>query len=310
MFYVCYDKKNIMDKEELKAFLVEVEDDGIALLHSRGYEWFKSEFLPYLNLGDTLLADQVELLADCWYIAGDVYDFNGTPIKAIETYKKALEYDDEVDGAYREIANMYEQIGQYTQALEYINVAIEKMPDEEELMDERAAIQDSINYTVEPYLTKENKAWTLSEDLAEGKSEAVIASIATMENPTAAVLQCLAKAYGMEKKEEEYLQTWQQILKTEGALTLNYADWFYMPRAIYNSEKTWSLIKELSPRVEEAIFVEFDSLNEHYAEVLSQEEELNLICDFHMYRLTENRTALEQLATKYPLWEDVQDLLA
>lgn len=299
-----------MDKVELKEFLAEIENDGIALLHSRGYHWFKSEFLPYLNLGDTLLPNEVELLADCWYIAGDVYDFNGTPLKAIETYKKALEYDDEVNGAYREIANMYEQIGEYTKALEYINVAIKKMPEEEELMDERAAIQDSINYTTEPYLTKENKAWTLSEDLAEGKSEVVIANVSRMENPEVAVLQCLAKAYGMEKEEEAYFNTWERILKTEGALTLNYADWFYMPHAIYNSEKMWSLIKKLSPRVEEAIFIEFDSLTEHYGEALSQEEELELICDFHLHRLSGNQGAMKKLAAKYPLWEEVQDLLA
>lgn len=299
-----------MDNEELKAFLVEVEEDGIALLHSRGYQWFKSEFLPYLNLGDTLLPNELELLADCWYIAGDVHDFNGTPLKAIESYKKALEYDDEVDGAYREIANMYEQIGQYTEALKYINIAIEKMPEEEELMDERTAIQDSINYTTEPYLTEGNKAWTLAEELGEGKSEAVIASVTAMESPEVAVLQCLAKAYGMEKKEEEYTNTWNRILTTEGSLMLNYADWFYMPRAIYNSENIWKLIKELSPRVEEAIFVEFDSLNEHYAETLSQEEELNLICDFHIYRLTENEAEMEKLAAKYPLWEEVKDLLS
>jgi tetratricopeptide (TPR) repeat protein len=297
-----------MDKEELKAFLVEVEEDGIALLHSRGYQWFKSEFLPYLNLGDTLLPNDLELLADCWYIVGDVYDFNGTPLKAIESYKKALEYDDEVDGAYREIANMYEQIGQYTQALEFINVAIEKMPDDEELMDERAAIQDSINYTVEPHFTPKNKAWTLAEELTEGKSEVVIETIAAIENPEIAVLQCLAKAYGMEKKEEEYINSWERILNTEGSLTLNYADWFYMPLAIYNSEKIWLLLKELSPRVEEAIFIEFDSLNEHYAEKLSQAEELNLICDFQIHRITENQTALEDLAAEYPLWEEVQDL--
>ncbi|MBL4649331.1 MAG: hypothetical protein JKY03_06325 [Aureispira sp.] len=299
-----------MDNEELKAFLVEVEEDGIALLHSRGYQWFKSEFLPYLNLGDTLLPNELELLADCWYIVGDVQDFNGTPLKAIEGYKKALEYDDEVDGAYREIANMYEQIGQYTEALEYINIAIEKMPEEEELMDERAAIQDSINYTTEPYLTEGNKAWTLAEELGEGKSEAVIASVTAMENPEVAVLQCLAKAYGMETQEEEYMNTWNRILTTEGSLTLNYADWFYMPRAIYNSENIWELIKKLSPRVEEAVFVEFDSLNEHYAETLSQEEELNLICDFHIYRLTENEAEMEKFAAKYPLWEEVQDLLS
>jgi len=299
-----------MDKEELKAFLLEVEEDGIALLHSRGYQWFKSEFLPYLNLGDTLLADQVELLADCWYIVGDVHDFNGAPLKAIESYKKALEYDDEVDGAYREIANMYEQIGEYTQALEYINVAIEKMPEEEELMDEKAAIQDSINYTVEPYLTKENKAWILAEELAEGKSEGVIASVTAMENPEIAVLQCLAKAYGIEKQEGEYFNTWKRILNAEGNFSLNYADWFYMPRTIYNSEKMWLLIKELSPRIEEAIFIEFDSLNEHYGDKLSQAEELDLICDFQIYRIAENQTALKNLATKYPLWEEVQDLLA
>lgn len=298
-----------MDKGELKAFLTEVENDGIALLHSRGYQWFKSEFLPYLNLGDTLLADSMELLADCWYLVGDVHDFNGTPTKAIESYKKALEYDDDVDGAYREIANMYEQIGEYTKALEYINVAIEKMPDEEELMDDRASIQDSINYTVEPYLNSNNKAWTLAEQLAEGKIEAVVETIQDLEHPEVAVLQCLAKAYGAQNKEEEYLKTWEQIARTEENINLNYADWFYMPLSIHNSETIWSLIKTLSSRVEEAIFIDFDSLNEHYGEVLSQAEELSLICDFQIYRITKNETEMKALGAKYPLWEEVQDLL-
>ena len=38
-------------------------------------------------------------------------------VKAIECYKKAIEYDENIDGVYREISNMYEQFGHYSKAL-------------------------------------------------------------------------------------------------------------------------------------------------------------------------------------------------
>ncbi|BDS12869.1 tetratricopeptide repeat protein [Aureispira anguillae] len=295
-----------MDKEQLQDFLVKVEQDGVAMLHSRGYLWFKSEFLPYLNLADTLLPDAVELIADCWYLVGDIYDFNGAPLKAVESYKKALEYDDEVDGAYREIANMYEQVGRYTEALKYIDLALERMPDNEELMEDKAVIQDSITYTTEPYLTAENKAWQYAEQLAAGEIEAVIAAIQLLENPDRTMLQCLAQAYGAQGEKALFLETWQKIRTAEGSMNLSYADWFYMPFSIYNSKEIWEWLKELSTVVKSTAFIDFDSLNEHYGEQLDSAEELALICDFQIYRITKNKAALKALAKQYPLWEEVQ----
>lgn len=295
-----------MDKEQVQAFLEQAENEGIATLYSKGYQWFKSQYLPLLNLADTLLPNNVELIADCWYLVGDIYDFNRAPNKAIEGYKKALEYDDEVDGAYREIAHMYEQTGHYQEALQYINLALERMPDDEELMDAKASIQDSINYTVEPYLTENNQLWKFSEQLANGEIEQVIEAINGIAAPEKNVLQCLAQAHGAKEELNLYMETWERIKVAKGALELNYADWFYMPLSIYNQSKIWDLIKSLSPQIKLMDCIDFDSLNEHYGEQLSMAEEAALICNFHRYRVGNDKTAIKELAAKFPLWEEVQ----
>lgn len=295
-----------MDKEQLILFLTEVEQNGIALLHAKGYHWFKSEFLPHLKLADMLLPDAVELMADCWYLVGDIHDFNGAPLQAVDAYKKALEYDDDVDGAYREIAYMYEQVGRYTEALDYINKALEKLPDDEELMDVKASIQDSINYTTEPFLTDQNMVWKLSELLAEGNLIPVVQKVLELEQPERNVLQCLAQAYGAEGKETLYWETWQQIMKASGNLELGYSDWFYMPLSIFNSKKWWNFLKTIAKEVHVAEFVEFDSLYEHYEAQLSQAEMIGLIADFQLYKLAKDHNSIQALAQKYPLWEEVQ----
>lgn len=295
-----------MDKDTVKEILNDIEAEGIAALHSEGYAWVKENFTPYLLLAEDLLPEESELLADCWYLMGDLHDFNAAPLKAIEAYQKAIEIDEEIEGAYRELASMYEQVGNYPEALKYINLALEKLPDEEELMDEKQMIQDSINYTTEPHLTENNLVWKLSEKIANGSFDAVIEAVSQIKEPEVALLLSLARAYGAKNEEALYMQTWQKILDSKEDLELHYADWFYMPISIYTDEKIWKLIKELAPQVELATFIYFDSLYEFYGEELSEGELLSLICDFQIHLANSDISSVEVLAKKYPKWEEVQ----
>jgi len=294
-----------MDEKKLRKFLTKTEKEGILSLYGKGYAWLKSDFLPYLELGDDLLPDDGELLADCWYLVGDVFDFNAAPLKAVEYYKKAIACDEEIQGAYREIATMYELVGRYTEALEYLNVAIEKVPDDEMMLEDKAAIEDSINYTTEPFLTEDNLAWKLNEKLAEDGFDAVIKTVSEIEKPEVDVLQCLARAYGAKDNQEEYLKTWENIKASNSSIVLDHGDWFYMPLAVYDGKEIWQLIKSMAARIEEATFVYFDSLDEHYADALTDVERVSLICDFQIYKATSNHAAIKDLGAKYPNWEEV-----
>ncbi len=294
-----------MDKKELYDLLTKIEKEGILNLYSKGYTWVKSNFLPYLELGDTLLTDEGELLADCWYLMGDIHDFNNAPLKAIECYKKAIECDAEIEGAYREIAHMYELIGRYTEALEYINIALEKVPDDEMMMDDKAAIQDSINYSTEPYLTENNQAWKWCEQLAQDDFEAVIKAVTAMENPEVTALLCLARAYGAKENLKKYREVWEQIAATKQHFELEYADWFYMPSSIYEGAEIWQLFKKISPQIDEADFVYFDSFVDNYESQLSDNQRLNVIFDFQIYKATANYEAIKALRKQYPLWQEL-----
>lgn len=295
-----------MDKEKLQRFLVKTENQGISMLYNRGYQWIKSNFLPHLNLAEEVLPDAAEVIADCWYLMGDVYDFNDAPLKAIEHYERALACDEDTDGAYREIGMSYQQIGRYQEALDYINIALERMPDDEELMDVKASIQDDINYNHTPYWGEDNAIWQVNELLAKEAFEEVIAKVTAMDNPELVLLQGLAKAYGAQNDIDAYLQTWEQIVQSEEHFHLEYSDWFYMPKEIYKGARIWELIQQAQLRIDEANFIYFDSLFENYEDELPLVKLVDLICQFQIHRAKSATAAIQQLAKDYPLWEEVQ----
>ncbi len=296
-----------MDKASLKTFLQANEEEGISTLYNRGYQWFKSYYLPRLRLADELLPDELELIAESWYLVGDVYDFNEMPLLAIEAYRKALEYDDETDGAYRELAHMYERIGEYQKALEHINIALEHSPDEEELMDAKAEIQDSINYTTEPYLTDENMAWKWAELLGNERPQVVVELAEELgDAATVEELQRLAQAYAALEDTDNYLKTWQKIVALGEPISIHYADWFYLPEELADKPEIWQLWQEAVDYVQELEMTEMESLDLNYDEELSASELFQTLVNYYYYRVTDNRDGLAKLAKDFPLWEEVQ----
>lgn len=241
-----------MDATSLKKFLLTTEEQGIANLYNKGYQWFKSHYLPRLRLADELLPDEVELIADSWYLVGDVYDFNEMPLLAIEAYRKVLEYDEETDGAYRELAHMHERIGEYQKALEYLNIALDYAPDDEELMEAKAEIQDSINYTTEPYLTADNRAWKWGEWIGQERPQLVIEAAQELgEEANTEELQRLAQAYGVLEQHQDYLATWERIVALEEPIDIYYADWFYLPQEVAQQAAFWKLLQGAMDNLQE-----------------------------------------------------------
>lgn len=306
-----------MDKTLLHQFLQQHEEAGIAALHAQGYQWFKSEWMPRIRLADELLANQTELLADCWYLVGDVYDFNGAPLQAIQAYQQCLAYDENVDGAYRELAYHYELTGQYAEALTHVQKALGRLPEtvedeevaetleilREELLDLQGSIQDSLNYTVEPYLTSNNQAWVLSEQLAREEFKAVVTTVTALEAPNSSLLQRLAQAYAALGNIPAYQATWQQIAQQNDALEIGYADWFYLPTEVATQVDFWTCIKQVAPRVSELEINQHSSLEEVYGERLTAAELTTLVAQYHQYHCTQDQAGINNLQHQYPEWK-------
>lgn len=305
-----------MDKDQLQQFLRREEEKGIVALHAKGYAWYRSEWMPRLRLAEELLPNQTGLLADCWYLVGDLCDFNGAPLQAIQAYQQALSYDEDVDGAYRELAYLYELTGQYPEALEQVKEALERLPDaadcsiepeeldeiREDLLDLQASIQDSINYAVEPYLTPQNEVWQLSELLAQEAFKAVIQQVEATEDPSSALLQRLAQAQGALGEAVAYQATWARIAQQNDGIELGYADWFYLPEAVTQQPAFWQQLEQLAPRVELLELTGQDSLEAAYGDAYGVTTLTKAIAQYYYYQSTNDRDGLSRLKAAFPKW--------
>ncbi|MBN2890790.1 MAG: tetratricopeptide repeat protein [Bacteroidales bacterium] len=291
-----------MDKNELIDFLSEVTEYGVSFAHGNGNEWCKSVLFPAIEKAEDELKEYNELLAECMYLVGDIYDFNDAPLHAIEAYEKAIKFNPYFSDAFREMANMYERLGKYDKALENIKKAIKLDPKDEDAQMDLENIEQSISQNEEPMYVKGDMIWEMNEMLADSKFDEIIEKI--NDSDGVEELKILARVYGAQKKSSDYLKTWQQIATNEEDYELNYADWFFMPEEVYNSEKIWQLFKTIKD-TEDSVFIEHQSLSENYSELLNPQQIRELICDFQIYINTNNTKELQKLKEKYTEWEEL-----
>jgi tetratricopeptide (TPR) repeat protein len=150
-----------MNQIELIEFITEISENGVSFAHGKGFEFFRDVLLP--NIEKAKKINRKELLADCWYIIGDVYDFNDAPLKAIESYRKAIVFDPNFSSAYREIGNMQEKIGDYSNAIKNIEKAILIEPTDQNLVADLKEAKNSLKNNEKPLYRKDSLNWKLSE---------------------------------------------------------------------------------------------------------------------------------------------------
>ncbi|MCC7298466.1 MAG: hypothetical protein IT244_09045 [Bacteroidia bacterium] len=295
-----------MNKIEIEALLNQVAEEGVAYLHGLGYAFFQEQFLTALEQGEEF-GVETDLLSECWYIAGDVYDFNDAPIMAIRAYQKSAAFDPEFADAYKEMAHMQEKIGAYALALENLKKAVELDANDKESKDDLLAIEESIQYGDEPLFKSTNAIWFLNEMLANQEFDRVIEQ--TVNTQTSQEKMRRACAYGAMGRVDDYLSVWEKLTRSDADIEIEYSDWFYMPNEVYNGTKIWELFKKINSRIVSDAFVQSESLLEHYPE-LSDEACRELICDFHIYKNSNQQQALQELAKKYANWEELHLALA
>lgn len=203
---------------------------GVIWIQENGYEWLKKVLLFKMESLVPKTEQERLILADAWYMIGELYDFNSAPKHAIQFYEKAIALNPNMAIYYREIANMYNQFGDYGEAFKYINIALEKDPDDVSSQIDRQDIQDNLNYNHESFYSEDNEMWQYAELLAAEQFDTLIQRIQAVEYPDFETQLCLCRAYAASGRQDEYIALWNKIVADKTDFYPEGIDWFYMKR--------------------------------------------------------------------------------
>ena len=106
---------------------------GVSWVHNQGYRWVKDRYVPALKrLEQASQSRQVkEILVDGYFVLGDVHDFNSAPMQAVKAYRKSIKYFPDPDfwsEPWREMGNMYSNVGRYDEAIKCLKRALRINP--------------------------------------------------------------------------------------------------------------------------------------------------------------------------------------
>lgn len=220
-----------------------LQEDTLSIFQ-KGYIFFKTKLLPIVKQAN-ISTDPV-LISKGYCVIGDIHDLNGAPKQALKAYQTAIHFDKTNAVAHQEMANVLAQVGRYFEAFQAIHLAMEHEPDHSELMNEKEEYQDSLNYHVEPLFTDNNQLWKWSELLAEEQFKVVMEQILKSKTADMDALKCLNRAYGALGATDLYLENWKKMQHLEDDFEMDYGDWFYMPRRVYEMEEMRVLWRESS----------------------------------------------------------------
>jgi tetratricopeptide (TPR) repeat protein len=274
-----------------------LEELDFIYIFQQGQQWFTKQFLPEFEAKAAALAFDKLLIGDTYATIGDIYDFNGAPALALAAYEKALEFTSEDLDIMLDCVLLKEQLGQYQPALELINHILEVNPDDEELYEVQSRIEEALVYAHEPEFTDEHLTWTYCEWLEAGETDRLIKFVAVQKSKDADVLKCLANAYAAEGNVDAYKDTWLKMLALKGErFNLSYADWFYMPEAIYNDTDFWATVESKKDAFDNVALVHHNELDEEYPE-LTGPQLIEFAATF--YRAKDNPQLMQNLKKQY-----------
>ncbi len=301
---------------------------GIGFAHKFGYEWLRDKFLPALRRAEEKSGKtfkEKEILADAFYLLGDVYDFADAPKKALQAYKKSTSYFPEpryASGAWRELGCMHRRLGQYRAAVKALKRAVEICPDDDNA-------QSDLKWALEVMAAKDEAECDMTEPynrvfdlLARGKAKEALLVLQPLEESVANI-QMKACCYGQLENLDSYLEQWKVLSQIEGTVELGYADWFYLPTKVYDMVDFWSLLLKIAEtrRFISGVFLCNSGLNEHLplprgADFSSKEhrsvinKQYSEICRYRIALALDDLSTLQALKKKYPKWENLVGALA
>jgi tetratricopeptide (TPR) repeat protein len=294
-----------MKKEEVRKILEKVSEEGFAWTRCQGYKWFKEILIPYITFYEENYSKENELISNCYYVIGDMFDLHNAPRKAIESYKKSIQVDKNNSYAFRELANMYLNIGEYKKSLNCINKSLELDPDDEYAISDKEWIQISIDEKSDPLFKKGDLIWECDELLANSEPEKALELLKSKKKTIFRMAK--ARCYGALFDLRNYMKEWEGILQNSDKFEINFSEWFYMPDEIYENSKIWKILLKLNKRIIDSTFISYDSLLFEYGDILNLEERRKLICKLKIYSCEKKLDELKKLKTQFPKWIEIDE---
>ena len=298
---------------------------GIARAHNKGYLWFKERFLPALlrlEAKSKHSLQEKEVLADAYYLLGDIHDFNDAPKQALKAYKKSISHfpnPSYASGAWRELGSMYHRLGHYKSALKAVKRALSICPNDSNAQFDLEFLLDDISSEEEPdwdAKSPHNKARDL---LAQQKAKRALAHLADCELTIEARL-LRACCFGQIGAYETYLEEWASLARGEGFVELNYIDWFYMPDKVKDEPEIWEFMLQIAKadRFISGIFLDCVGLRDYYPlprkvalESAKHRKATNdaygEMCRYRVALAKDDLPTLKTLAKRYPKWKLVNE---
>lgn len=290
---------------------------GIAWVISRGYRWFKEKYLPAIHrLEKADFKKDRYLLGWCYYMIGDVHDFNRCPKAAIRAYKTSISLDSNNAAALREMGIMYETIGQYKKAASLLKKAIQIDPED------GFAIADLECLCSEgpPLYDKEDVYWQAREYLAQDNPKSALKLLANKRNiPARHIRAC---AYAVLNDKDAVIEQWNKISRVKNKIEVTFSDWFYMTDAVWDNSVFWEIVASCAKEDRFAYGV-WPISNDVYEYVvrfpkrrkrnsvadLSRCNKCNyLLAQYHIARINRDLKLAQQLFHKYPQWMEIEKL--
>jgi len=285
------------------ALLEYVSANGVRSVTYHNYEWFWDQFIAALETASKVNGFDSDLLAGCYYVAGDAFDFTNAPLMAIQYYQKALILDPELAAAYREIARMYERIGDYDKTIEYSDKALAIDPDEPYALGDREGLEAREEMTPYDGFEAGNSIWQAYELLAANNP---LGALEILKEPNGvAVLRALAHCYGALGQTEEYLKTWKELCQAVEAIDFSYDDWFFIQDSDHNNSEIWKIWLE-SDVVFSGNFEQFEGLesNQLY-QSYSTNDCIRTVFEYRYFLYSRDEFGLQRMLFKYPQWIDL-----
>jgi len=310
--------------EEILLYIAEHQVRGI---HSQDFEWFWEVYMPACERVVSSGSLSAEIIAENYYAIGDAHDFNDSPRVAITNYKRALEFDPELNAAHREIANMYHRLGFIDAAIHHSDLALVLWPDEKAALADRENIDEDKNDS-DSHFEDYNTPIAFARDaLAQNDAPAAIKLIEGSNDLEG--LRTLTWAYGANKDCPKYLSTWAQLINEMKKISSNnkapsrfkgniidfhWCDNFFMPENIWDGPEIWKLWRE-SCLSFDGLFRSYNGLDYEECDIpadqnflkLSYSDQIAQKVEYLYYSHSDNLGGLKTLRGKYPRWEELNE---
>lgn len=304
--------------EKDRKYLIWNNQRGIAHVVSRGYHWLKDKYLPAIKrIEEADMNKDRYLLNDCYYMIGDIHDFNDCPKAAIKAYKRSFEFASDNAAALREMGNMYERIGQYKKAVSVLRKSLQIDPDNEFAISD---YEDAIDSGGTPLYQKKDVCWQAREYLAQDKPNSALRLLDKKRSIPA--LQINACAYGMLNNTGASIEQWHKIASAKGTVEMTYADWFYMTDSVWNNTAFWELIAQcakqnrfvygiwyMNPSLwEKVIPFPKHRKTQSNTDLKRCNRRSFLLAQYHITRINHDLKLASKLFKRYPKWLEVEKL--